>query len=258
MIQLLLVYPTRMTCELIAAALQGESDITVVGQAHSAEEALTKLTNCKCNTILASIDLSDNGAFKFARAVRQSSKDVKLLIAGLVRSNAAILRCIEEGIAGYILAEDSLADLVKKLRAVHEQEFIVSPAMASALIERVAELKQMIKEFHSTNLHWSEDLFAELTPREWEVLQLIEEGFDNQKIADKLIIEKGTVKNHVHNILSKLDVRSREQAAMLARQLFAEQKDEKSAESLTEKTRYFPLIDAQATKLHTARQPLHS
>ncbi|MEZ4682699.1 MAG: response regulator transcription factor [Caldilineaceae bacterium] len=240
MIQLLLVYPSRMTCELISAALCAEEDIEIVGYAHSGDEALAKLAKQECNTVLASIDLPDNGAFNFARAIRQSAKDVKVLIAGLVKSTTAILRCIEEGVSGYVLAEDSLADLVKKLRAVHDEEFIVSPAMASALIGRVAELKQMLKEFHTASLNWSDEIFAELTPREWEVLHLIEEGCDNQQIADKLIIEKGTVKNHVHNILSKLDVRSRDQAAMLARQLFAEQSDSTAAK--VDQVQTFPLV----------------
>ncbi|MEZ4622218.1 MAG: LuxR C-terminal-related transcriptional regulator [Caldilineaceae bacterium] len=62
-------------------------------------------------------------------------------------------------------------------------------------------------------------LLTELTAREWEVLQLIEQGYSNQQIADKLTIEMGTVKNHVHKILDKLDVRCREQAGLLARQL---------------------------------------
>jgi len=252
MIELLLIYPTRMTCELIAAALQGEGDINIVGCAHSGDEALAKLG--QCNTVLVSIDLPDNGAFKFARAVRQSAKDIKVLMAGLVCSNTAILRCIEEGLAGYILDDDSLADLVKKLRAVHEEEFIVSPAMASALMGRVAELKQMIKEFHTSGLNWSEDIFAELTPREWEVLQLIEQGCDNQQIANKLIIEKGTVKNHVHNILGKLDVRSREQAAMLARQLLTVPPESTSVPPLV---RRFPTIESFDPSFQTSRQ-LHS
>lgn len=252
MIELLLVYPTRMTCELIAAALHGEDDINIVGYAHNDDDAQTKLTKSKCNTVLVSIDLANNGAFKTARAIRQSAKDVKVLMAGLIRSNAAILRCVEEGVAGYVLDDDSLADLVKKLRAVHDEEFIVSPAMASALMGRVAELKQMIKEFHTASMNWSEDLFAELTPREWEVLQLIEEGHDNQQIADKLIIEKGTVKNHVHNILGKLDVRSRDQAAMLARQLFAEPKETKAGGDLIQR---FPNIESIGASFAVQRQP---
>lgn len=240
MINVLLVYPTRMTCELIAAALKAETDINIVGYAQNGQEALAKLTRRECNTLLASIDLPNNCAIQLTRAIRQSPKDVKVLITGLVESNAAILRCLEEGVAGYVLAEDSLADLVRKIRAVHQEEFHLPPAVAYALMGRLAELKELIKEFHTTSMNWSEELFAELTPREWEVVQLIEQGCDNQQIAERLVIEKGTVKNHVHNILSKLDVRSREQAALLARQLFVQQKASSSA---AEQNRRFPLVE---------------
>ncbi|MEZ4869187.1 MAG: response regulator transcription factor [Caldilineaceae bacterium] len=252
MIRLLLVHPTRMTCELLAAVLREESDIHVVGYAHSSDEALTQVSKQKCNTVLVDINMPNHSALPFARNLRQTGQEVKVLITGLVKSNAAILQCIEEGVAGYVLEEDSLADLVKKIRAVHEEKFLVSPTVASALMARIAELKQMTKELYGISLNQAGDLFTELTPREWEVLQLIEQGCNNQQIADKLVIEKGTVKNHVHNILDKLDVHCREQAALLARQLFANHCEEEAvpADSL----RTLPLMEAwEATMLRGNR-----
>lgn len=229
MIRLLLVHPTHLTCELLAAVLREESDIHVVGYTDSSDEALALVKKENCNTVLADISLPDNGALAFARLLRQKEPEAKVLITGLVKSNTAILRCIEEGVAGYVLEEDSLASLVKKIRAVHEEQFILSPTVASALMARVAELKEMTKELYGLSMSRTDHLFTELTPREWEVLQLIEQGCNNQQIANKLIIEKGTVKNHVHNILDKLDVHCRKQAAMLARQLFATQREETAA-----------------------------
>ncbi|MEZ4680343.1 MAG: LuxR C-terminal-related transcriptional regulator [Caldilineaceae bacterium] len=79
---------------------------------------------------------------------------------------------------------------------------------------RIAELKQLSKELYGIDLQQAGTLLTELTAREWEVLQLIEQGYSNQQIADKLTIEMGTVKNHVHKILDKLDVRCREQAGL--------------------------------------------
>lgn len=249
MIRLLLVHHTRMTCELFAAVLREEPDMHITGYAHSSNEALAQLKKGQCNTVLIDANLPDNGALSFVRTLRQKGHDTKVLITGLVKSNTAILRCVEEGVAGYILEEDSLANLVKKIRAVHEEKFLVSPGVASALMTRVAELKQMTKDLYGISLHQTDELFAELTPREWEVLQLIEQGCNNQQIADKLVIEKGTVKNHVHSILEKLDVRSREQAALLARQLFAEQEKETPVQS--ESVRTFSLLEpVEGTALH--------
>ncbi|MEZ4865221.1 MAG: response regulator transcription factor [Caldilineaceae bacterium] len=230
MIRLLLVYPVRITCELLAAVLRAEEDITVVGYVHSSEEALTAITKAQCNTVLIDINLPNNSALPLAHTLHQMDPTRKVLMTGLLKSNTVILQCIEEGAAGYVFEEESLADLVKKIHAVHEDKFLLSPAIASALMARVAELKQMTMELYGINVNQASDLFTELTPREWEVLQLIEQGYNNQEIAEELIIEKGTVKNHVHKILEKLDVRCREQAALLARQLFGEQCETREAE----------------------------
>lgn len=237
MIRLLLVHPTRMTCELFAAVLREEADIHVVGYANSGEAAMTQLNRHKCDIVLLDINLPNSEALEYARLINHTLDDTKVVITGMVNSNSAILRCVEEGVAGYVHQEESLADLVKKIRAVYEGEFIMSPGVASMLMARVAELKQMTKELYGISTSDLDELFTDLTPREWEVLQLIKQNWSNQQIAEKLVIEKGTVKNHVHNILSKLDVNCREQAAILARQLQSEEEEEE--ESPTETVRTF-------------------
>jgi DNA-binding NarL/FixJ family response regulator len=113
---------------------------------------------------------------------------------------------------------ESLSDLVKKIRCVCQGEFLVSPGIAAALISRVSELKKLVAELNGFKDLNFNSLYAELTERECEVLNLIEQGLSNQEIATTLTIELGTVKNHVHNILDKLDVRTRKHAAIIARQ----------------------------------------
>lgn len=228
MIQLLLVQRTRMKCELLASALEGEADIHIVGYAHNCEEVSSNIRKATCNTIVIDVELLNNGLWDCIRKLRQSNGDIKVLISGIIESNVAILRYIEEGFHGYILENDSVATMVHKLRGVHEDEFIVSPSMASALIARVSELKEWLRNMRGPDSNLTANLLAELTPREWEVLGLIEQGFDNQEIANRLVIEKGTVKNHVHNILGKLDIRCRKQAAFLARQLRVESETDKT------------------------------
>jgi ATP/maltotriose-dependent transcriptional regulator MalT len=87
---------------------------------------------------------------------------------------------------------------------------------------RIAELKQLVAELDAGSVTQSNNYYAELTQREWEVLRFIGQNMSNQEIAEALTIELGTVKNHVHNLLRKLDVCSRKQAAQLARQIFGE------------------------------------
>jgi DNA-binding NarL/FixJ family response regulator len=106
------------------------------------------------------------------------------------------------------LKDDSLEDLVEIVRATQEGKVFVSPQIAAAMMERLSDLAQMFAGVEN-NLT---DTTA-LTSREMEVLELISKGYTNQQIAQNLVIEVGTVKNHVHNILEKLNVSSRGEAA---------------------------------------------
>ena len=219
MIRVLVVHKVRLTCDLMAAALNEEPDIRVVDFARSAEEAATKLDSSPVDVVLVNINLPDNDALRITRSASRNNKAAKVLVTGLVKSKAAVLRCVEEGAAGYVLEEESLQDLIKKIRAVHANQFVIAPHMAGAMIARLAELKRQVTAIRTLATADSYNEPTELTPREWEILALIEQGMTNQQIADSLIIELGTVKNHVHNILRKLDVQSRKHAVIFARQL---------------------------------------
>lgn len=143
----------------------------------------------------------------------------RVLITDLTAPQEAILHYLEEGAAGYVFEHESWAELVKKVRAAYEDEFLLDPEIAASLINRIAELKQLVNELDGGVLAKPHEAYAELTQREWEVLRLIAQDMSNQAIANALTIELGTVKNHVHNLLRKLDVCSRKQAAQLAQQM---------------------------------------
>jgi len=229
MIRVLIVHETRLICDLKATVLRNEIDIEVVGCAAAADEALTLLKRMPCDIVLVSVTLPDDGAFMLTRALAKITHAPKVLITGLTESKAVILRCIEEGVAGYVNTDESLTDLVRKLRCVSQGEFLVSPGIAAALISRISELKKLVTELNGFKDMNPNHLYAELTERECEVLDLIEQGFSNQEIASSLCIELGTVKNHVHNILDKLDVRTRKHAAIIARQALANNADKPEA-----------------------------
>jgi len=221
MIRVLIAHEVRLICDLKASALCQEPDIEAVTCVSTPNEALTALKRNRYDVALVSVSLVDDGAFELTRAVAKLNCGVKLIITGLTESKAMILRCIEEGVTGYLHTNESLSDLVKKIRCVCQGEFLVSPGIAAALISRVSELKKLVAELNGFKDLNFNSLYAELTERECEVLNLIEQGLSNQKIATALTIELGTVKNHVHNILDKLDVRTRKHAAIIARQALA-------------------------------------
>jgi DNA-binding NarL/FixJ family response regulator len=134
--------------------------------------------------------------------------DVKVIALGLIESEARVLQFVEAGGDGYVAKDDSVDVLLKRIRAAYRDRAVVSPEIAAALMSQVARYAQLFSEVEA-GLHEG----VNLTPREYEILELIAEGLSNREIADLLVIQVGTVKNHVHSILQKLDVSSREDAA---------------------------------------------
>jgi DNA-binding NarL/FixJ family response regulator len=166
--------------------------------------------------VLVSIKLPNNAALELIRTIADTYPSIKVLVTDLIPSNAAILQCIEEGAAGYVYENESVTTLVEKIHAVNQGEFIVSPNVATALMARLAELKRCTYDLEQNKANGQWD---ELTPREREVLNLLARGLSNQEIADILFIEVGTVKNHVHSIFRKLDIRERQHAVLFTQYL---------------------------------------
>jgi DNA-binding NarL/FixJ family response regulator len=206
MIRVLLVNEIRLMCNVIASVLEDEPDIEVVGCAISVDEALAQAT--ESDVVLASTRLPDNGALKLIAAMAEADPSVKVLALGLTESKEAVLRYVEAGADGYVLKDNSVDELLTRIRAAYRDKALVSPKIAAALMSRVTEWAQLFADIEA-GINES----AGLTPRELEILELIGQGLTNQEIADRLFIEVGTVKNHVHSILHKLDVSSRQDAA---------------------------------------------
>jgi two-component system, NarL family, nitrate/nitrite response regulator NarL len=208
MIRIAIIHPTRLVCSLYASVLDERPNMEVVAQATSAKDALIRLRESGCNLVLVSATLEDNGALYLTKKIAQDYPEIKVLVVGLPESKYVILQYVMAGASGYVLQDVTVDRLLENIRAAQEDKALVSPTMAAALMDHVAELATI-----SARPYLQPGAYDELTSRELEVLQLIDEGLTNQQIADQLVIEVGTVKNHVHNILNKLDVASREDAA---------------------------------------------
>jgi DNA-binding NarL/FixJ family response regulator len=208
MVRILVVHQTRLVSSLYASVFDEKPNMEVVAQATSPEEALKQVETCDCNIVLVSATLSDNGALTLTREISQKHPTIKVLVVGLPESKNAILQYVMAGASGYVLQDVTVDNLFRNIEAAQEGKAIISPTMAATFMDHIAELAYI-----SARPYLEPDAYSELTPRELEILELIGEGLTNQKIAEKLFIEVGTVKNHVHNILNKLDVSSREDAA---------------------------------------------
>lgn len=207
MIRVFIVDEVRLTCDMFATVLNEESDIEVVGCATTLDEAMRRIQDC--DVMLATTTLPNDGAFELTRLAVKMNSSAKLLIVGMAESKSAIVRYIEAGAAGYIHRQDSVDKLLAHIRAAYQGEALVSPDIAAALMARLAQLASLAPATSVNPLVES----VELTSREREVLHLIRQDLSNREIAKQLIIEVGTVKNHVHNILAKLNVSSRRDAA---------------------------------------------
>lgn len=208
MIRLLVVHEAHVLCKIIAAALRQEPDIQVVDTATSEEQALEKAG--WCDVVLAGSSLPDGGALSLTRSIRKAGISVKVLVMGLPRLEETILQFVEAGADGYVLQDDSMEELLKNIRAVYRGEALASPTVIAALMAHVARLAEQRVD---RRLNPDASKLDDLTPREREVLMLMGEGASNQEISEQLVIELGTVKNHVHNVLQKLDVNNRWEAA---------------------------------------------
>jgi len=208
MIRIVIVHPSLLVCSLYSSVLDQRPNMEVVGRATTVKEALMRVQERDCNLILVSANLEDNGALALTRKIAQEHPELKVLVVGMPESKYVILQYVMAGASGYVLQDVSVDQLLQNIRAAEEDKALVSPTMAAALIDHVAELAHI-----SARPYIQPEAYSELTARELEVLQLIDEGLTNQEISNELVIEVGTVKNHVHNILRKLDVASREDAA---------------------------------------------
>jgi DNA-binding NarL/FixJ family response regulator len=208
MIDVIIVDRSRLICSVMSAVLKEENDMQIVGSATSVDDVLDLIRLRNCDVVLLSTNLPDGSALELAKTL-QGEFSTKVVIIGVPERQDLILQYIEAGAAGYVLREDSEEDMINKIRAVHAGEALVSPEIAAALMSRIAELVEVRPSLESDT-----DRLAELTPREQEVLDLIGKDLSNRQIAQRLVIEVGTVKNHVHSILRKLDVRSRRDAAL--------------------------------------------
>jgi DNA-binding NarL/FixJ family response regulator len=210
MIRVLIVHDFSLICNLLTAALRDAPDIEVVGCARSIQEALKSAENGEIDVALVGIRMAEQGALKVTEAIGQADPQIKVLVFGLSDEHEQILPFIEAGAAGYVQKDDSVAELMDAIRAAHSGKALVSPEIAAALIQRLTKWAHLIPEGGSEMIE-----LGKLTPREREVLDLLMENLSNHEIAERLSIETGTVKLHIHNILRKLGVNSRQRATTI-------------------------------------------
>jgi two-component system nitrate/nitrite response regulator NarL len=191
--------------EGLSHALNAESGISVVDASSSLQEAGPRLTIARAEVVL--LDLSvDHPIMAMRRLSRLPG--LRVVAFGVLDRQEEIVACAEAGMAGYVTREGTVAELVQTIRAAAKGEFSCPPHIAAGLLRRVAVLARDDEQPPPP---------SGLMAREREILQLLDHGLSNKEIAALLSIQAATVKNHVHNILGKLGVRKRADAAATVR-----------------------------------------
>lgn len=208
-IKVLLVIEVPLIGNIFASVLEDEPDISVTASVASLQEALALLQEQEADIAVVSVRLPEQGALTLTRKIVDHAPSMKVLLLGLSEEDKHNTLCyIEAGAAGYIRKDSSLKEFLECIRLAQRGEAQVSTKIAGAMMERLSNLARM---FSAVEQKMDKD--ARLTSRELQVLQFIGEGLTNQEIASRLVLEVGTVKNHVHSILEKLNVNSRDEAA---------------------------------------------
>ncbi|MFE7975528.1 response regulator [Streptomyces shenzhenensis] len=195
----------------LADLLDSESDITVVGDAATAEHAVVRAPALRPDVAVLDVRLPDGDGITVCRELRDRMPDVACLMLTSFDDEDALLDAIMAGASGYVLKQIKGSDLVSAIRTVASGQSMLDPATTARLMRSLradpAETPAVPSEL------------ASLSPRERDILALIGDGLTNREIGKKLYLSEKTVKNHISRLLAKLGVQRRVQAAVLASQL---------------------------------------
>lgn len=192
----------------LSAMLEIEEGIELVGEAGTGKEAVELAGKLVPDVILMDIEMPELNGLEATRQIVQTNPHVAVLVVSMHEDDRSIFEAMRAGARGYVLKGAKHLELMRAIRVVAGGEAIFSPGVARRLMEYFAQAQPAMPP----------QLFPELTDREREVLALITQGYKNGDIATKLFLSPKTVRNHVSNILSKLQVVDRTEAALRAKE----------------------------------------
>ena len=203
----------------LRSLLEAEDDFEVVGEAGTAAEALDRIPPTRPDVAILDVRLPDGSGIEVCREVRSSLPEVACLMLTSYADDEALLAAIMAGASGYVLKQVGATSLVDDVRKVAAGRSLLDPALSAQVMRRLRERPD------------EDPLLATLTAQERRILDLVAEGQTNRQIAAELFLAEKTVKNYVSNLLSKLGMERRTQAATYATKVAerAAQADRKDA-----------------------------
>jgi len=186
--------------------IEAEDDLVVVGEAGTAEEAYGRIPATSPNVAVLDVRLPDGDGVEVCREIRSKHPEIACLMLTSFADDDALFSAIMAGAAGYVLKQVRGSDLVEGIRRVGRGESLLDPAVTTQVLERIRHRPE-------------EDELAALTDQERNILDLIAEGLTNRQIGERMYLAEKTVKNYVSNLLAKMGMSRRSEAAAYAARL---------------------------------------
>lgn len=191
----------------ITMLLEADPDVEVVGEGRDGLDAVELAQATAPDVVLLDVRMPRSSGLEACRAIKETVPSAKILMLTSSDEEADLYEAVKSGASGYLLKDASLDEVNNAVRLVAGGQSLISPSMAAKLIEEFKQLSRPDPQ---------QGAALKLTDRELEVLRLVATGMNNREIAGKLFISENTVKNHVRNILEKLQSHSRMEAVMYA------------------------------------------
>ncbi len=188
--------------EGVRTLLEGTDGIEVVGEAGTAAEAIARIPPTRPHVAILDVQLPDGSGVEVCRDVRSAHPEIKCLMLTSFSDDEALFEAVVAGASGYLLKQVRGTDIVDAVRRVAAGQSLLDPTLVGRVMDRV---RQPPKE---------DERLARLTGQERKILALIAEGLTNRQIAERMFLAEKTVKNYVSNLLAKLGMERRTQAAV--------------------------------------------
>ena len=200
--------------EGLRALLESQSDCEVVGEASTAAEALARIPPLVPDVAVLDVRLPDGDGVEVCREVRAGQPDVRCLMLTSFADDEALFQAIVAGASGYVLKQIKGTDIVDAVRRVAASESLLDPDATRRVLERIRNPPE------------EDQRLASLTQQERRILGFITDGLTNRQIADEMFLAEKTVKNYVSNLLAKLGMQRRTQAAVFGARVQQDRRSE--------------------------------
>ncbi|WP_246060881.1 response regulator [Nocardioides dongxiaopingii] len=206
-IRVLVVDDQQLFRRGLTMLLAVEPGLEVVGEAGDGVEGTQLAETAAPDVVLLDVRMPKRSGIEACRAIKESVPTAKIIMLTVSDEEADLYEAVKSGASGYLLKDSSIEEVAQAIRVVADGQSLISPSMAIKLID---EFKQMSRPERETGPA------LRLTERELDVLRLVAQSHSNKEIAARLFISENTVKNHVRNMLEKLQLHSRMEAVMYA------------------------------------------